>query len=149
MSSELDELLALLDEHKSIAGNEIEHFIKDINIVSSKKTTHTYIIYWVYLKWKLSDDKEPIPRNVFFKQFKKYFKSASRDRVRRYYVESNNFKLHPDEVESARKECRKERIWQAARKRGRANALKSNQDGRWRLALKQRMINRQKRRNGI
>lgn len=149
MSSELDELLALLDKYKDIPGNEIEYFIKDLNIVSSKKTTHTYIIYWVYLKWKVNVGKEPIPRNVFFKQFKKYFKQASRDRVRRYYVQSNNFMLHPDEVEAAREECKKERIWQGNRKGGRKSAPERNKRGFWRLAKEQRQKNLQKRRSGI
>lgn len=145
MSSELDELLKLLEENKHVIGDEIEQFIHQFEIVTSSKCTHTYIIYWVYLNWKAVIGGSPIPRSVFFKRFKKYFSPASRDRVRRYYVSSRYFLLHPDEIAGAKEESRQERIWHAVKRGASLGAKKVNHDGRWRKAQAARLKNREKR----
>lgn len=116
MSSDYKELLDLLEKNKDVPGSEIEHFIKEHKIVESKKTTTNLVIYYVYLIWKLKIGGEPIPRSSFFKQFKRYFKPASRDTVRRYYVQSDSFLLHPVDRYLAKKEAVREKHWYALRR---------------------------------
>lgn len=146
MSSDksLEELLALLEKNKDVVGNEIEQFIRDNNIVASKKPTKNYIIYWVYLTWKLRGGGGfPIPRAKFFKLFKKYFEPASRDKFRRYYVTSSAFTLHPDEIDLAKRECGREKTWLT---------LQRNQKKYDRTGARERMLkyhaNKRAKRNG-
>lgn len=145
MSSD-DELFKLLEASKHIPGNDTEKFINDLNLQASTKCTQTMVIFWVYLKWCIKNNVEPTSRNVFFKQFKTFFKQASRDRVRRYYVTSTHFILHPSEVEAAKSEARQERRWHAVRRVGKARSKRENQTKEyWKLALAKRWANRNRK----
>jgi hypothetical protein len=126
MSSDTSLLLELLEKHKHIPSEEIEFFIRDRKILPSKKPTTNAVIYWTYLHWKATVGGYPLIRTVFFKQFKKHFNPASRDRVRRYYATSEYFNLHPRDKASAQDEPRKERAWQ---KRRRARAMRQRTQG--------------------
>lgn len=149
MSSDLKELLDLLDEHSHIPGNDVEEFIKTFNLKPSRGITKNYVIYWVYLKWKASTGKAPMARISFFKLFSKYFKPASTDRARRYYVEANDFLLHPSELEAAKTECKKERIWQGKRRGGRISSPKRAHLKIWLNSVKVRKEKNEKRKKGI
>lgn len=97
-SKSIDELIQILNSSPEVEKelNDVQMFIRDLEIVESKSKVRSAHIFWAYMLWKeAGNGKEAIlNRNNFFKQFKKYFKSGRVGKYRYYFINGDNIEVN-------------------------------------------------------
>lgn len=136
-SKTVDELLEILNSDTRF-GDERDDFFSDIKAEPDINTkTKAFIIYWVYLKWKVNKGGEPIDRRSFFKGLKSRFKHKNTKR-NYYYVKSDSFNLTKEEKKLIKQHLKEEkRYYNERRRRKKISLWQKRKYAKERLVKKQ------------
>lgn len=111
----IEQLIELAEQQKTVSEDDkitqVEQFILDLGVTEVDKLPRTEgpNIYWAYCKWCKANDRVPLKRIAFFKEFKKRFKICNSTKgVKTFWVDPTPFELEQDEWWQMRRALRRE-----------------------------------------